>query len=308
METEQSKKKRVLRGKDKDLIFYTLMMIFPVVQFAVMYIGVNFNSILLAFKKIDTISGSYEWTFSKITNAVDLFVHSSTLISAAKNSLLAYVVLTFIGTPLGLIFSYYIYKKMPLSNAFRVILFLPSIISGIVMVTIFQFFVERAVPSFANQLFGIKMKGMLENPSSRYFTIIFYNLWVGFGTSVLMYSNGMSGISQEMVESAHLDGATGLTEFWKITLPMIYPTLSTFLITGIAGLFTNQIALYSFYGGGAPENLQTYGYYLYMRTKNAASDSEYTLLSAMGLLLTVVVVPLTLFVKWALEKFGPKED
>lgn len=45
-----------------------------------------------------------------------------------------------------------------------------------------------------------------------------------------------------------------------------------------------------------------------MRTKNAASDSEYTLLSAMGLLLTVVVVPLTLFVKWALEKFGPKED
>ena len=308
METEQSKKKRVLRGKDKDLIFYTLMMIFPVVQFAVMYIGVNFNSILLAFKKIDTISGSYEWTFSNIPNAVDLFVHSSTLISAAKNSLLAYVVLTFIGTPLGLIFSYYIYKKMPLSNSFRVILFLPSIISGIVMVTIFQFFVERAVPSFANQLFGIKMKGMLENPSSRYFTIIFYNLWVGFGTSVLMYSNGMSGISQEMVESAHLDGATGLTEFWKITLPMIYPTLSTFLITGIAGLFTNQIALYSFYGGGAPENLQTYGYYLYMRTKNAASDSEYTLLSAMGLLLTVVVVPLTLFVKWALEKFGPKED
>lgn len=98
------------------------------------------------------------------------------------------------------------------------------------MVTIFQFFVERAVPSFANQLFGIKMKGMLENPSSRYFTIIFYNLWVGFGTSVLMYSNGMSGISQEMVESAHLDGATGLTEFWKITLPMIYPTLSTFLL------------------------------------------------------------------------------
>ncbi len=308
METEQSKKKRVLRGKDKDLIFYTLMMIFPVVQFAVMYIGVNFNSILLAFKKIDTISGSYEWTFSNIINAVDLFVHSSTLISAAKNSLIAYVVLTFIGTPLGLIFSYYIYKKMPLSNAFRVILFLPSIISGIVMVTIFQFFVERAVPSFANQLFGIKMKGMLENPSSRYFTIIFYNLWVGFGTSVLMYSNGMSGISQEMVESAHLDGATGLTEFWKITLPMIYPTLSTFLITGIAGLFTNQIALYSFYGSEAPENLQTYGYYLYMRTKNAASDSEYTLLSAMGLLLTVVVVPLTLFVKWALEKFGPKED
>ena len=55
---EQTKKKRVLRGKDKDLIFYTLMMLFPVAQFCVMYIGVNFNSILLAFKKIDTMSNT----------------------------------------------------------------------------------------------------------------------------------------------------------------------------------------------------------------------------------------------------------
>lgn len=308
METVKQKKKRILRAKDKDLIFYTLMMIFPVAQFAVMYIGVNFNSILLAFKSVDTLSGTYTWTFSNITKAFKLFTQSTALLLTAKNSLVAYVVLTFLGTPLGLMFSYYIYKKLPMSNAFRVILFLPSIISGIVMVTIFQFFVERAIPVFASQLFGVKMKGLLENPGSRYATIIFYNLWVGFGTSVLMYSNGMSGISQEMVESAYLDGATGLTEFWKITLPMIYPTLSTFLITGIAGLFTNQIALYSFYGGGAPENLQTYGYYLYMKTKNATSDSEYTLLAAMGLLLTVVVVPLTLGVKRALEKFGPKED
>ena len=240
---EQTKKKRVLRGKDKDLIFYTLMMLFPVAQFCVMYIGVNFNSILLAFKKIDTMSNTYTWTFANIRGAFELFTTSPVLLSAAKNSLLAYVVLTFLGTPLGLIFSYYIYKKLPMSNAFRVILFLPSIISGIVMVTIFQFFVERAIPAFASQLFGVKMKGLLENPGSRYATIIFYNLWVGFGTSVLMYSNGMSGISQEIVESAHLDGATGLTEFWKITLPMIYPTLSTFLITGIAGLFTNQIVV-----------------------------------------------------------------
>ena len=67
-----------------------------------------------------------------------------------------------------------------------------------------------------------------------------------------MYSNAMSGIPQEIVESAHLDGATGINEFWKITLPMVYPTLSTFLITGVAGLFTNQINLYSLYDVSAP--------------------------------------------------------
>lgn len=123
-----------------------------------------------------------------------------------------------------------------------------------------------------------------------------------------MYSNAMSGIPQEIVESAHLDGATGINEFWRITLPMVYPTLSTFLITGVAGLFTNQINLYSFYGGSAPESVQTYGYYLFTRTQLAKSESEYPLLSAMGLLFTMVIVPLTFGVKWMLEKFGPKED
>ncbi len=296
-----------MSGRKKDLIFYILMMLFPIAQFSIMYIGVNFNSFLLSFKNID-IDGNYTWTFSNISDAFNLLRTSPLLRSAAKNSLSSYLLLTFIGTPLGLVFSFYIYKKLPLSGAFRVILFLPSIISAIVMVTIFQFFVERAIPAFWQKAFNVKIKGLIENQASRYATIIFYNLWVGFGTGVLMYSNAMSGIPQEIVESAHLDGATGINEFWRITLPMVYPTLSTFLITGVAGLFTNQINLYSFYGGSAPESVQTYGYYLFTRTQLAKSESEYPLLSAMGLLFTMVIVPLTFGVKWMLEKFGPKED
>lgn len=191
------------------------------------------------------------------------------------------------------------------------ILFLPSIISAIVMVTIFQFFVERAIPAFVLKLFDVQIRGLMENISTRYATIMFYNIWVGFGTGVLMYSNGMSGISPDIVESAHLDGAEGIREFWYITLPLIYPTLSTFLITGVAGIFTNQINLYSFYGAGAPVGVQTYGYYLYMKTQLAqsmSSEAEYPPLAAMGLLMTVVAVPLTMLVKWALEKFGPQEE
>lgn len=297
-----------MKGSRKDLLFYVLMMAFPVVQFSVMYIGVNFNSFLLAFQKIDITSNAREWTLVNIANAFDLLTTSPILVSAAKNSIISYLLLTLIGTPLGLVFSFYIYKKLPLSNAFRVILFLPSIISGIVMVVIFQFFVERAIPTAMAKMFHVEMKGLIENTATRYATIIFYNLWVGFGTGVLMYSNGMSGISQEIVESAHLDGAVGIREFWSITLPLIYPTLSTFLVTGIAGLFTNQINLYSFYGSSAPANVQTYGYYLYTKTQTAASEAEYPILAAMGLLFTVVIVPLTMLVKRALEKYGPKED
>ena len=244
------KKRKLLKGKHKDLIFYSLMMLFPIAQFCVFYIGVNFNSFLLSFQNIDLLTGKIDWTFDNITRAFTLMTTSKALLSALSVSVLSYFILLGIGTPLGLLFSYYIYKKLPLSGAFRVLLFLPSIISAIVMVTIFQFFVERAIPAFASQLFGIKMKGLLENVSTRFATIIFYNIWVGFGTSVLMYSNGMSGISNEVVESAHLDGATGFKEFWHITLPGIRVVLGNTIITCIMASFQQFTIIYNMTAGG----------------------------------------------------------
>ena len=304
----RSDKERIIKGKHKDLIFYILMMAFPVVQFAVFYIGVNGGSFLLSFQNIDITTNTTTWTFRNISNVFKMMTRDAEILSMAGMSLLSYALILFIGTPLGLLFSYYIYKKLPASGAFRVILFLPSIVSAIVMVTIFQFFVERAVPEIIKVISGKQIEGLLENQNSRFATIIFYNIWVGFGTSVLMYANGMGGISQEIVESAHLDGATGIREFWHITLPMVYPTLSTFIITGVATIFTNQLNLYSFYGDRAPGNVQTYGYYLYNKTQAATSRAEYPELAAMGLLLTLIAVPLTLVIKWALEKFGPQAE
>lgn len=311
----EAKKRRRLTGRQKDLIFYILLLAFPVAQFAVFYIGVNFNSILLSFQKIDIVNGTVTWTFDNVSTMLHDMVQDPYLLKVLANSVVSYAIILGIGTPLGLLFSYYIYKKFVFSGGFRVILFLPSIVSAIVMTAIFQFFVEGAVPEFVKLVtHADRVQGLMENTATRYATLMFYNIWVGFGTSVLMYSNGMSGISPDIVESAHLDGCTGIREFWHITLPMIYPTLSTFLVTGVAAIFTNQINLFSFYGGSAPPEIQTYGYYLYKKTQAAAAVSkdvnnpEFPALSAMGLLMSVVVVPLTLFVRWALEKFGPKED
>lgn len=297
-----------MKTKRKNLLFYCLLIAFPLAQFCVFYIGVNVNSILMAFQRIDVKNATITWTMDNIKNAFQMMTGSPELIPVMEISIIAYLLLTVISVPLGLFFSYYIYKKLPLSGAFRVILFLPSILSAIVMATIFQFFFERAIPSIMLQFFDIEMMGLLENSSTRFASLILYNVLMGFGANVLMYTNSMSGISQEVVESAQLDGANTIQEFWYITMPMIYPTLSMFLFTGVASIFTNQLNLFSFYGGAAPSGIQTYGYYFYTKTYGAKSMSEYPILSAMGLLMTVVVVPLTLLVKHLLEKYGPKED
>ena len=307
MQTKDTQKP-MMSGKRKDMIFYILIMAFPVAQFAVFYIVVNGGSFLLSFQNINILTDTTTWTFDSIARMAKMLVTDSGMLTVLKTSLVSYLLLLVIGTPLGLLFSYYIFKKLPLSGAFRVILFLPSIISAIVMVTIFQFFVERAVPEFVRVLFHKNIPGLMENTATCYGTVIFYNIWVGFGTGVLMYANGMIGISQEIIDSAHVDGVTGLREFWSITLPLIFPTISTFVITGVAGIFTSQLNLFSFYGGAAPENLQTFGYYLYMHTQAAASRAEYPDVAALGLLLSCVAIPLTLLIKWAMEKFGPSAD
>ena len=108
-----------------------------------------------------------------------------------KASLKVYFLSLVIGIPLGLFFAYAIYKKLPFHSGFRVFLFLPSILSAIVVATIYQFFVEQGLPKIIEEIFKVKKQGFLENPDSRFGTLMFYSIFTSFGTSVLMYSNSM---------------------------------------------------------------------------------------------------------------------
>ncbi len=105
-----------------------------------------------------------------------------------------------------------------------------------------------------------------------------------------------------------MDGAGALREFFYIIIPSIYPTIVTFIVVGVAGIFTHQMNLYSFYGTSAAAELYTFGYYLYVHTKVATSYADFPELSALGIVLTVVAVAMTMTVKYLLEKFGPSTD
>ena len=293
-----------------DLLFYIGLMIFPIAQFCVFYLGINFNSLLLTFQDIDVISNTTTYTlFGNLKEAFVRLTHESDLVTAFGQSLLAYFVPLVIGTSLALLFSYYIYKKMPMSKLFRVMLFVPSIISAIIMVVIFRFFAESAIPEFIKLFGGKKGQGLIENPNTRFGTIMFYNIWISFGVNCLMYVNAMNDIPPERVEAANLDGATGFREFWSISLPSIFSTLATFLVVGVAGIFTNQFNLFSFSGYTAPHGIMTYGYWLYRETlMTANSPAQVPVIAAMGVWMTVIAVPLTLLARWLLDKFGPSAE
>ena len=293
--------------KTKDVIFCLLILLVPMVQFAIFYVGVNINSFVMAFQKYEvnpeTNLGSY--VANGFGNFKDMFFqikHDGVFGEALKNSLVSFVMITLVGITFALVFSLYIFKKMPCSGMFRVLLFAPSILSAVVTVTMYRFFVEGAVPV----MIGLK-QGLLGNAETKMGTIIFFNIWIGFGTQILMYSGAMNGIDPSITEAAKLDGANSFVEFFYIILPLIFPTIQTFVVTGVASLFVNQINLVAFEGLGAEGKYMTVGYYLFKNTE-AATQYQYPLLATYGICLTLIAAPLTLFIRWAMEKFGPSVE
>ena len=96
--------------------------------------------------------------------------------------------------------------------------------------------------------------------------------------------------------------------FIHIVFPSIYPTFIVFFTVAIAKIFTDQMALFSFYGKDIKDTrLITVGYYLYEGVQDG-TVVEYPYYSAIGIVCTMINLPLTLAIRWALNKFGPSED
>ena len=294
-----------------DLIFYCTFLAWPVLQFCVFYIGVNFNSIIMSFKSAETNKvnfDNFKWVFRFMSGA-----DGQGFPGLLSVTIRGYFITTLISTPLGLLFAYYIYKKHFGWSAFRVILFLPGIISGVVIALIFRWFITSYIPAlipsvgnlFAGEVFSKTAFPMM----------MFYCIWISFGANVLMYSNKMSAIPVEIIESAHLDGAIGFKEFWYIVMPNTFSTLSVFLVTGIAGLFTNQFGAYDLYQGKSVAEFKSVGYFFFVNVKQLSAeliknDSVPVLrrYAALGIVLTIITIPLAFTLRWATERFGPSED
>ncbi len=304
MQTTKRKKGGLNRTRNQRIFFWCIIAL-PLAQFCIFYIGVNFNSFLLAFRNYSFTEG---YSFAGIDNFARVWYdwfNTPRFKTMFLNSLLTYGVSLLVGSTLALLFSYFIYKKMPMAGLFKVMLFLPHILSMLVMVLLFKYFAENAIPELWARLFGKRLDGLLGSTDTAMPTLLFFLVWAGFGTQVLMYVGAMNNISESVVESATLDGITPIKEFVYITLPLIWPTFVTFVVVGLAGLFTNQLNLYSFYGTSAPASVQTIGYYLY-RGAQSGELPEYPYLSAMGLMLTCIALPVTLGVRKLMERFGPR--
>lgn len=299
----------------KRKIFYIALIALPVLQFCIFYLGVHINSILLAFKSYtltDGQSGLYSYVFTGFENFEQVFHNFATesyLVNAIWNSVLAFLV-GWIGFCGSLLFSYYIMKKWRFGKLFQLFLFLPSIISEIVVVSLFKYFTENNIPAFIEMIGGEAVSGFVYSSdlNVRLTSLLVYSVWIGFGANILIFNGTMSGVSESVLEAAKLDGVRPLREFFSIVLPMMYPTIVTLAVVNVANIFTNQMYLFSFYGASAERKLYTIGYYLYLNTQEAGNSglSEYPYLAAFGLVVSAVTIPLTIGFRKVMNKIGER--
>ncbi len=295
-------------------IFCWAILIIPLIQFFIFFVVVNYNHIMTAFQKytvdasgrgsyvfLEDIFGNFKEVFYDLTHKLELKV-------SLRNSLFAFAVTLLVGVSFTLIFSSYIYHKRVCSSFFKIMLFLPNIVSTVVFANIFKVIDNVMLPTLLGD--PLNKSPLLGGDANTVFiTLICFSVFLGMGVQILSYSGAMSGISESIVEAATLDGVNIVQEFIHITVPMIWPTVVTFLTVSFAGFFNQQLSLFTFFDINADPNLNTYGYYMFVKTKGAVSDNTmFPYLSAMGLVFTAIITPIVFTVRRLLKQYGPSTD
>lgn len=288
-----------------DIIFYTLLMILPVVQLLIFYFGVNFQSICMAFQKYDAKNNVFIWDVTKNLTLFKIDIAMAGFWNMVGNSLVVWLSTSLSGTVLALIFAYYIYRRYPLSNFFKFVLFLPSVLPGILLAVMYKKFVGLGIPAFMQYLMETTVADVFNAGAAggRINLITLFTVWVSFGPQVLVYTGAMDRVDPAILEAGRIDGASPMQEFFKIIFPNIASTVSTFLIIGVASIFTNQNNLVSFLGFDTTTAESTIGYYLYKKVyEDFQRKSGFCYAAFLGLICTLIVIPLAFGVRKLFDK------
>lgn len=299
-------KKITLSSKARKNIFVYSLIAYPMILFAVFYVGVNAKTLLMAFQ---TVEGG-QTVFAGFTNFKLVFDKLSIdplFYTSAINSIKMTVICFILSVPLYFLMGYYIYKRRFLSKTLRFIIMLPNIVSNMIIILVFKRVVEDVLPSIFINVENFP--NLLTDERYAFATQVFFSVWISFSSNVLVYPNSMNSIPPEIIESAKLDGVNIFQEIWYIILPYVYSTFTTFTVTNVATMFASAGFLVTFfYYDKCPPSAYNMGYYLTVTVMKATNNAQLCFAAAAGMMLTLFSAPMTLILKHVMEKHGPSED
>jgi len=287
-------------------LFVMVMLAYPVAHFAVFWLFVNFSSIWISMQGMNQLGDRFFDGFRNYINVISDIRTDVVTQNIIFNSFLFFPVTVLITIPLSLLFSYFLFKKMPAANVFRVIFFLPSIMPIVALTFAFRSSFSTdfgPAASGAYNLFGIPTDSWLGRPPWTQILVFMYCIWAGLGFNIVLFSGAMGRVPYEVIESAQLDGITMRKEFTRIMIPLIWPTVITLVVlamTSVLTVFLQPMLLLGAQGVIRHDAVaSTISVTIF---QNVSSETSLPYTAALGLTMSLIFAPIIMLVRFLLSK------
>ncbi len=228
-------------------------------------------SIYVIYPILTTLMYSfYDWdgmgvgVFIGLQNYIDLFKDAIFWMALTNNT---WVVLTsvFVQIPLGLIMALMLFAPIKGIRFFSSIYFFPFLMStvaiGMLWVLMFDP-INGMINQFIN-LFGFENVAWLSQTNTALFAVLLVIVWQFAPFYMILFKAAIVGIPEDLYEAAEIDGANPLTKFFRITLPLLMPTIVSSSILAIVGSLKAFDIFYIMTGGGPNHGTELLGTYMF---------------------------------------------
>ena len=254
-------------------------------------------SIVLTFHKWNIIS---PMEYTGLNNYIRLF-NDKTFLKSMGNTLIFLVIHIPLQIIVALFLAEILNQKIKLRGAFRGAFFLPVIVSGVVVTILWQQLYGFDSGLLNRLLTGIGLGkiGWLTDPDIAMASIAVMATWKNVGLYIILFLVGLQTVPTQYYEAADLEGATHLQKFFKITLPMINPTIFMVVILSTIGGFSLFIEPYVMTGGGPLNSTISAVLYIY---KQGFFYYHMGYAATLGLFFAFIILAVVMIQKKFIEK------
>lgn len=227
--------------------------------------------ILSVYYGFTDYSGMGSYNFIGLENYKNLF-RDPVFWTALRNSLFLAIGFICIQHPLAMLVAVKLDKLQGKAEGiFRCIYFIPNVISVAVIAYLWKFIYN---PNFGLiqkvlDIVGYEGKVNLLGSGTAIWSVLLVLVWHGFGWGMLIYYTGVKNIDPVMYEAAAIDGATGATTFFRITLPLMKPVIQVNVTMAIISALKQMETVYLLTSGGPGNETQFLASYLYKQAFNS---------------------------------------
>lgn len=216
--------------------------------------------------------------------------------------------------PAAFILAYILSKPKKINGFLQTVIFVPTIMSAAVMGMVFYLLFNAyngQINTYLQNLGVIETNINWFSKDHAMLTLILIAIWGGIGNYMIYFISGLTQISEEVMESAQIDGANRLQTIWYITLPMLGPVLKIIMMIAITNAFSDYTSIMVLTEGG-PQNstmvMALYGYRYFFSVSAASTQvPQYgygASIGAVSALLAGIVTLLYLKFSEKLDDFG----